>query len=99
MNLASISYYYNSKTEVAGRAKTDTELCDRIERIQGEFPGYGYRRLGKQLRREGVGVNDKRIRAVCSANTSFTQYAGTVLRSLRPIPSMGTRFIQICWRD
>jgi hypothetical protein len=37
MNLASISYYYNSKTEVAGRAKTDTELCDRIERIQGRI--------------------------------------------------------------
>ena len=64
MNLASSSYYYNSKTEVAGRAKTDTELRDRIERIQGEFPGYGYRRLGKQLRREGVRVNDKRIRRV-----------------------------------
>jgi hypothetical protein len=64
MNLASSSYYYKSKTEAGGRAKTDTELRDRIERIQGEFPGYGYRQLGRHLRREGGRVNDKRIRRV-----------------------------------
>jgi putative transposase len=61
MNLAPSSYYYKSKSNPR-QAETDTELRDRIERIQGEFPGYGYRRLGKQLRREGVRVNDKRIR-------------------------------------
>jgi putative transposase len=61
MNLASSSYYYKPKSD-RGQAKTDAELRDRLERIQGEFPGYGYRRLGKQLRREGMRVNDKRIR-------------------------------------
>ena len=40
------------------------ELRDHIERLQGEFAGYGYRRLDKQLRREGICVNDKRIRRV-----------------------------------
>lgn len=64
MNLASSSYYYKPKTEVDGQASSDAELRDHIERIQGEFAGYGYRRLGKQLRREGVRVNDKRIRRV-----------------------------------
>jgi len=64
MNLASSSYYYKPKTEVAGQASSDAELRDHIERIQGEFAGYGYRRLGKQLRREGFCVNDKRIRRV-----------------------------------
>jgi len=64
MNLASSSYYYKPKSGAAGRAKTDAELRDQIERIQGEFPGYGYRRLSKQLRREGIRVNDKRIRRV-----------------------------------
>jgi putative transposase len=63
MNLASSSYYYKPKSD-AGQAKTDTELRGQIERIQGEFPGYGYRRLGKQLRRQGIRVNDKRIRRV-----------------------------------
>jgi len=64
MNLASSSYYYKPKTDVEGQARSDAELRDHIERIQGEFAGYGYRRLGKQLRREGICVNDKRIRRV-----------------------------------
>jgi putative transposase len=64
MNLASSSYYYKPKSSALRQAKTDGELRDQIERIQGEFPGYGYRRLGKQLRREGICVNDKRIRRV-----------------------------------
>ena len=64
MNLAPSSYYYKPKTDVDEQASRDAELRDHIERIQGEFAGYGYRRLGKQLRREGIYVNDKRIRRV-----------------------------------
>jgi putative transposase len=64
MNLASSSYYYKPKTEIERQARRDAELRDHIDRIQGEFAGYGYRRLGKQLRREGICVNDKRIRRV-----------------------------------
>ena len=64
MNLASSSYYYKPKTDVEGQASSDAELRDHIERIQGEFAGYGYRRLGKQLRREGICVNDKRVRRI-----------------------------------
>jgi putative transposase len=64
MKLASSSYYYTSKTDIDEKTRSDTELRDHIERIQGEFSGYGYRRLGKHLRREGIRVNDKRIRRV-----------------------------------
>jgi putative transposase len=64
MNLAPSSYYYTPKTDVERRARSDAELRDHIERIQGEFAGYGYRRLGKQLRREGICVNDKRVRRI-----------------------------------
>ena len=64
MKLASSSYYYKPKIDVEGQARSEAELRDHIERIQGEFSGYGYRRLGKQLRREGINVNDKRIRRV-----------------------------------
>jgi len=64
MNLAPSSYYYKPKTDVEGQARNDAELRDHIERIQGEFAGYGYRRLGKQLRREGICVNDKRVRRI-----------------------------------
>jgi hypothetical protein len=45
MNLASSSYSYEPKSSALGQAKTDGELRDHIERMQGEFPGYGYRRL------------------------------------------------------
>jgi hypothetical protein len=98
MNLASRSYYYKPKSNAAGRAQTDAELRDQIERIQGEFPGYGYRRLGKQLRREGIRVNDKRIRRV-QRKYQLYPVRWHSLRSPLPIPSMGTRFIRICWRD
>ena len=64
MKLASSSYYYPPITDLEERDRSDAELRDHIERLQGEFPGYGYRRLGKQLRREGIYVNDKRIRRV-----------------------------------
>ena len=64
MNLASSSYYYKPKAGLDRQASSDAELRDHIEQIQGEFSGYGYRRLGKQLRREGIVVNDKRIRRI-----------------------------------
>jgi putative transposase len=64
MKLASSSYYYKPISDPPERLYSDTELRDHIERLQGKFAGYGYRRLGKQLRREGICVNDKRIRRV-----------------------------------
>jgi putative transposase len=64
MKLASSSYYYQPVTDIEQRDQNDVELRDHIERLQGEFPGYGYRRLGQQLRREGIVVNDKKIRRV-----------------------------------
>ena len=64
MKLAPSSYYYQPIIDQAERDRSDAELRDHIERIQGEFTGYGYRRVGKQLRREGIVVNDKRIRRI-----------------------------------
>ena len=64
MNLASSSYYYQAITDLGERERQDHLLRDQIERLQAEFSGYGYRRLRRQLRREGVVVNDKRIRRV-----------------------------------
>lgn len=64
MNLASSSYYYRPQTDGADKERQDTFLREQIERLQGEFPGYGYRRLGRQLRRDGLVVNNKRLRRV-----------------------------------
>ena len=70
MSLASSSYYYQPLTDLQAQEHSDAELCGHIERLQQDFPGYGYRRLGQQLRREGIVVNDKRIRRVQSKYVS-----------------------------
>ena len=51
-------YTHPSPDEVAAR---DTALRDATERLVLEFPGYGYRRVAKALRREGQAVNHKRV--------------------------------------
>ena len=57
-------YYYRPKRDPTERARRDAELRDRIEAIQAEFPRYGYRRLHRQLERDGVMANEKRIRRI-----------------------------------
>jgi putative transposase len=64
MKLGSSSYYYQPVTDLEVQERSDAELRNQIERLQQDFPGYGYRRLGQQLRREGIVVNDKKIRRV-----------------------------------
>lgn len=64
MKLASSSYYYQPLTDLEVQERSEAKLREQIERLQQDFPGYGYRRLGQQLRREGIVVNDKRIRRV-----------------------------------
>jgi putative transposase len=64
VSLASSSYYYQPVADLQAKERQDSELRDQIERLHAEFPGYGYRRLDKQLRREGIVVNNKRIRRV-----------------------------------
>lgn len=64
MKLASSSYYYQRLTDLEAQEQSDALLRDHIERLQQDFPGYGYRRLSQQLRREGVVVNDKKIRRI-----------------------------------
>ncbi len=43
------------------KAQRDIELRDAIERIVLQFPGYGYRRVTKELHRRGWAVNHKRV--------------------------------------
>jgi hypothetical protein len=66
MGLAESSYYYQSKKDPLLKLKCDTELRDRIEKIQFSFPGYGWRRVQKALRRDGHQINHKRIKRIMS---------------------------------
>lgn len=54
------TYYYKPRSQEA-RLEEDVELRDRIERIVVKFPGYGYRRVTQELRRQGLRVNHKRV--------------------------------------
>lgn len=63
--LASSSFYYKSSPKYQRRRiEEDEKLRQQIERIQEEFPGYGYRRVEHELKRRGITANAKRIRRV-----------------------------------
>ena len=66
--LASSTYYYQPIVDDAERQRQDAELRDQIEGIQAEFPGYGYRRIQRELERRGPKINAKRIRRVMLEN-------------------------------
>ncbi len=54
------SWYYE-RPSPEEKAAQDVELRDAIERIVLEFPGYGYRRVTKELHRRGWPINHKRV--------------------------------------
>ncbi len=58
INIARSTFYYRRK---APSPETDADLTDRIEAICLEFPGYGYRRVTKQLQRGGKVINHKKV--------------------------------------
>lgn len=50
------SYYYQPQP------KDETEVKSAIQHVVAEWPTYGYRRVTKQLHRQGWNVNKKRVR-------------------------------------
>lgn len=52
------SLYYQP---VEANSETEADLKQAIDKIAGEFPRYGYRRITHQLKRQGIGVNHKRV--------------------------------------
>jgi len=61
MGLARSSYYYQPRGATPAKLQTDADLRDRLEEIALRFPRYGYRRMTRQLQREGFPVNHKRV--------------------------------------
>jgi len=57
MGISRPAYYYKPKQ----MPKFNLFLADRINDIATEFPGYGYRRITAQLKRDGFNVNHKRV--------------------------------------
>lgn len=69
INLAQSSYYYSPRPKTIEKQKVESDLRDRVEFIALEFPGYGYRRITHQLRREGLIVNHKRVLRIMRDNS------------------------------
>jgi len=61
MKIARATFYYKPKEKSLKKLKEEMDLRDKIERICLDFPRYGYRRVTKQLQREGWIVNHKRV--------------------------------------
>ncbi len=61
MNIARSTFYHRGKVKSPEQVKADADITDRIEALCLEFPGYGYRRVTKQLKREGCVINHKRV--------------------------------------
>lgn len=66
------SWYYARAGEPTAR-EDDATLRDVIERLVLAFPGYGYRRVTRQLRRDGWVVNHKRILRVMREESLLCQ--------------------------
>ena len=62
MNLPRSSFYYQPKTREL--SPEDRALENRIEAITEEFPKYGYRKVTRQLHREGNPVNHKKVHRI-----------------------------------
>jgi putative transposase len=61
MGLARSSYYHQPRGASPEKRQADADLLDRLEEIALRFPRYGYRRMTRQLQREGFPVNHKRV--------------------------------------
>jgi transposase InsO family protein len=59
MNLPRSSYYY--KSTIQELPPEDLAVAARIEEITEEFPRYGYRKVTRQLQRDGISVNHKKV--------------------------------------
>jgi len=58
MAIARSTFYYRRRP---ASVQKDADITDRIEAICLEFPGYGYRRVTKQLQHEKKLINHKRV--------------------------------------
>ena len=73
------------KPACMGPAEEGTRLRDAVERICLDSPGYGYRRVTAQLRRDGWAVNHKRVLTVMRTQSLLCR----LQKAFRP-PSAGS---------
>ncbi len=65
--------WYREHRSPEEEAAQGLELREAIERIALEFPGYGYRRVTKELHRRGWMVNHKKVLGVMRKESLLCQ--------------------------
>jgi putative transposase len=63
IDLPRSTYYYRSTARAA--QLRDEHLVTLIAKIQDELPGYGNRRVTRELANQGIRVNHKRMPVSC----------------------------------
>jgi putative transposase len=66
-------YYAYRGRSIGGEEEREVLLRDAIERLVLDFPGYGYRRVTRQLQRDGWNVNHKRALRVMREESLLCQ--------------------------
>lgn len=62
IDLAVSTFYYHPKESAVEKAQQEAEIRDLIEKVQAEFPFYGYRRVHEYMERKyGITVNKKKL--------------------------------------
>jgi len=60
MGISRATYYYRPRVRKE-KEKQDRNLSKRIQNICYKYPYYGYRRVTAALKRDGVGINHKKV--------------------------------------
>ena len=68
MKLSPSSYYYKTKEPTFEQIALQRKILECIEQIILEMPGYGYRRVTKQLQRDGYSINHKKVLKIMREN-------------------------------
>ena len=69
MDIPRSTYYYKARRKSSGDLKKEADMLERIDTIACEYPRYGYRRITKQLHREGMRINHKKVLRLMRENS------------------------------
>jgi putative transposase len=64
MNISTSTYYYDPKISRQEQEERDADLRGKIEQIRIELKGAGYRPLLHHLKRQGITIGERRLRAI-----------------------------------
>jgi len=83
MKLPHNTFYYEAKEKSVEKLQENVDLPDEIERICLAFPRYGYRRVTRQLHRNGGAGKHKRVLRIIRENELICQMKRVRVRTIK----------------